>query len=54
MAEEKITTKTTEVRIEKRPGADAEATVKKDGAGGSGAAPTIQEAVAKAAEQSKK
>jgi hypothetical protein len=54
MTEEKITTKTTEVRVEKHPGTAAKATVKKDGAGGSATAPTMQEAVDRAAEQSKK
>ena len=54
MAQEKITTKTTEVRVEKRPGTAAKATVKKDDAGGSATAPTMQEAVDRAAEQSKK
>ena len=54
MAEQKITTKTTkEVRVEKHSGTDAKATVKKDGAGGSATAPTMQEAVDRAAEQSK-
>jgi hypothetical protein len=54
MAEEKITTKRTEVRVEKHSGTDAKATVKKDGAGGSATAPTMQEAVDRAGEQSKK
>ena len=54
MAEEQITTKTTEVRVEKQPGTDVKATVKKDGNGGSATAPTMQGAVDKAADLSKK
>ena len=54
MPEEKITTKTTEVRVEQHGSGDAKATVNKDGKGGSASAPTMKDAVDRAAEQSKK
>jgi hypothetical protein len=54
MAEEKITTETTEVRVEQHGSGDAKATVKKNGKGGSATAPNIQGAVDRAAELSKK
>lgn len=54
MAEDKITTETTEVRVEQHGSGDAKATVKKDGKGGSATAPDMQDAVDRAAELSKK
>jgi hypothetical protein len=52
MSEEKIE-KATSVRVEKRSGSEATATVKKDGRSGSAEGGTADEALSKAAEKAK-